>query len=272
MGTNRVQLYQLVSLGLFLTLGIGCDKANFSQKAPSAETAPVEPAADSTPVAEVNTPSNDDAKPSSTDVLNSGSAVPKTQAGGIAGGHFDLDTSVSTYAFNQGTTVEHVHQYDDKYNVTGVDFFKLLDPKFVQPQEAMTPDQNFKIIVANAQLSPGARISINGQTFLASEWQKRTQSGELPIYSFSGAAGTQKLTALTVTFDPMKPISGQLIPTVTNLVRSNAPGPGQTYRAGALTVQMIDAKAGQIDATLGVAKIGLPGMLWESTLFWHFEK
>jgi hypothetical protein len=139
----------------------------------------------------------------------------------------------------------------------------------VEPDEVLAPDQTFKIIVANAQLSPGARIAINGQSYAVTDWEKRTQSGDLPLFSLSGVAGTQKLTALTLTFDAQKPISSQLIPTVTDLVRKNAPGPGQTYRAGALTIQMLDAKTGQIDPALGVAKIGLPGMLWESTVFWH---
>lgn len=239
-------------LSLFAGISIGCDKANFSSPAKSGEV-PSAAASDSTEVA-------------------APSATPVTQAGGVQGGHFDLDTSIQTYAFNQGTTVRHVHEYDDVYNVTGVDYFKLLDDKFAQPQKILSPDQKFKIIVANAQLSPGARLTVNGEIFAAADWQKRSTSGDLPIYSLSGVAGTQKLSSLAFTFDPIKPISSQLVPTVTDLVRSNAPGPGQTYRAGALTIQMIDAATGQIDATLGVAKIGVPGMLWESTLFWHVDK
>lgn len=247
----------VVNSFLFLTLA-ACDQNNFSSKAPTSEAIPV-------PTETIE----DEPAPTVPAPVDT---QPKTQAGGVPGGHFDLDTATQTYEFNKGTTVQHVHEYDDKFNVTGVDFFKLLDSKFVDPTEAVTPDQTFKIIVANAQLSPGARIAINGQSFPVAEWQKRSQSGDLPIFSLSGVAGTQKLSSLTLTFDPQKSISTQLIPTVTELVRSNAPGPGQTYRAGALTIQMIDATIGQIDPTLGVAKIGVPGMLWESTLFWHFNK
>jgi len=235
-----------------------CDRNNFSSKAPTSEAIVV-------PTETVDEADAATATPAAPAV----DTRPQTQAGGIPGGHFDLDTAIQTYAFNEGTTSAHVHEYDDKFNVTGVDFFKLLDSKFVDPTEAMTPEQTFKIIVANAQLSPGARLAINGQSYTAEDWQKRSQSGDLPVFSLGGVAGTQKLISLTLTFDPQKSISTQLIPTATDLVRSNAPGPGQTYRAGALTIQMIDARNGQIDPTLGVAKIGLPGMLWESTLFWH---
>ncbi len=195
--------------------------------------------------------------------------LPQAQAGGLPDGHFDFDTSINTYEFKAGTTAAHVHKYDDTFNVTGVDMFKMLDPKLFSPSDVIETDRSFKIIVANAQHSPGARITINGQTFLATNWQKRVQSNDLPIFSLTGAAGTQKLTALSVAFDPKESISTQLIPTETSLVRSNAPGPGQSYRAGALTIQMIDSKDGQIDPNLGVAKIGVAGMLWEATLFWH---
>ncbi len=195
--------------------------------------------------------------------------LPQAQAGGLPDGHFDFDTSINTYEFKAGTTAAHVHEYDDTFNVTGVDMFNMLDPKLFSPSDVIETDRSFKIIVANAQHSPGARITVNGQTFLATDWQKRVQSNDLPIFSLTGAAGTQKLTALSVAFDPKKSISTQLIPTETSLVRSNVPGPGQSYRAGALTIQMIDSKDGQIDPNLGVAKIGVAGMLWEATLFWH---
>jgi hypothetical protein len=247
------------SLVLLLSLA-ACDRNNFSGK--------TSVAAEPTVVVTESYDENAAAEPS-VDAPPPAASKPLTQAGGVPGGHFDLDTATQTYAFNAGTTTRHVHEYDDKYNVTGVDYFKLLDADFTEPTEVLAPDQTFKIIVANAQLSPGARIAINGQSYAVTDWEKRTQSGDLPVFSLSGVAGTQKLTALTLTFDAQKPISSQLIPTVTDLVRKNAPGPGQTYRAGALTIQMIDAKSGQIDPALGVAKIGVPGMLWESTVFWH---
>jgi hypothetical protein len=198
--------------------------------------------------------------------------LPQIQAGGVPDGHFDFDTSVATYPLNAGTTAAHVHEYDEKFNITGVDFFKLLDANLINPADVIGADQSFKIIVANAQLSPGARLTINGKTYIASDWQKQSSSGNLRSFSLSGAPGTEKLTSFAVAFDPKKSIVSQLVPTETSLVRSNAPGPGETYRAGALTVQLIDAKLGQIDAKLGVAKIGVPGMLWESTIFWHAGK
>ncbi len=272
-----------VYLGLSILLLSGCVRKNFSSEAPTRD-----PVNEGAPLDLPETPAEENLEPGSSADANAEPGMtqpepapekpanaplpvllPQAQAGGVPDGHFDFDTSVSTYEFNAGTTVAHVHEYDDAFNVTGVDMFNLLDPKLVSPGNVLEKDQRFKIIVANAQHSPGARITINGQTFLASEWQKKSLSEDLPIFSLSGAAGSQKLTALAVAFDPKKSIATQLIPTETSLVRSNAPGPGESYRAGALTIQMIDSKDGQIDAKLGVAKIGAAGMLWEATLFWH---
>jgi hypothetical protein len=279
------RMYQQKSVYLVISILLlsACVRKNFSSPAPTQD-----PVSDGAPVDAPETPEDKMEAGASADAAAaapgsppseqatekpaqdpSSVLLPQPQAGGLPDGHFDFDTSIDTYEFKAGTTVAHVHEYDDAFNVTGVDMFNLLDPKLVSPGDVIDKNQSFKIIVANAQLSPGARITINGQTFLATDWQKRSLSGDLPVFSLSGAAGTQKLTALAVAFDPKKSISKQLIPTETSLVRSNAPGPGDSYRAGALTIQMIDAKDGQIDANLGVAKIGVAGMLWESTLFWH---
>ncbi len=246
-----------VYLGLAFLLLSGCSNKNFASPAPTRHPGN-EGASD-----------NDQFPQAQIGGHQAQIGEPQAQIGGLPDGHFDFDTSIDTYEFKEGTTVAHVHEYDDAFNVTGVDMFNLLDPKLVSPSEVIEKDQRFKIIVANAQFSPGARITINGQTFLATDWQKKSLSDDLPVFSLSGAAGTQKLKGLSVAFDPKESISTQLIPTETSLVRSNAPGPGDSYRAGALTIQMIDSKDGQIDANLGVAKIGADGMLWEATLFWH---
>jgi hypothetical protein len=269
---KRKYQQKTVYLGLSFLFLLGCVKKDFASSAPTRDPVNEDAPAEEKMEADANAePGTAQSEPAPDKTANGPLPVqlPQAQSGGVPGGHFDFDTSIDTYEFRAGTTAAHVHEYDDAFNVTGVDMFKLLDPKLVSPGDVIEKDQRFKIIVANAELSPGARITINGQTFLATDWQNRSLSDDLPIFSLSGAAGTQKLTALAVAFDPKKSISTQLIPTETSLVRSNAPGPRGSYRAGALTIQMIDSKDGQIDENLGVAKIGAAGMLWEATLFWH---
>lgn len=191
--------------------------------------------------------------------------------GGVPGGHFDLDTSISTYPFNQGKTAHHVHEYDDRFNVTGVDFFNLKDTKFIDPRAAARSEQSFTIIIANAEFSPGAMLLLNGNSLPALEWQKTGQNNKTTVFSFHGNDGTTKLDSFMIYFDKNRPISEQLIASETKRVVSNTPGPNNTYRAGALTVQLLDAKTGQLDPTLGVAAIGQDGLIWEATLFWHHQ-
>ena len=81
--------------GLFISLS-ACDQNHFSSKTPSTDATPV--------ATEVIT---DNQAEAGVDTSASGSVQPQTQAGGVPGGHFDLDTSIQTYAFNQGTTVQH---------------------------------------------------------------------------------------------------------------------------------------------------------------------
>jgi len=192
----------------------------------------------------------------------------KQQVGGVPGGHFDLDTSIATYPFSAGQTAHHVHEYDDKFGTTGVDFFNLLDSRFVKPNLQIPAERVFRILIANGQFSPGARLLINGQSFTAQEWASKSATRR---FSFAGVPGTEKLGTFQVVFAANSPISSQLIGTTTGLVRSNAPGPQGSYRAGALTIQCIDDAGAEIDATLGVIKLGSPSMLWEATLFYHQE-
>jgi hypothetical protein len=65
-------------------------------------------------------------------------------------------TAFQSYPFNVGTTVHYERRYDDKFDIADVDFFQLLDSKFVEPAEVISPDQTFRIIEANSQLSLGA--------------------------------------------------------------------------------------------------------------------
>jgi Tfp pilus tip-associated adhesin PilY1 len=63
---------------------------------------------------------------------------------GVAGGHFDVDTASFIAPINAGTTDGHVHQYDDKYDVVGVDYFKFLEAQLHNiNRDISDPDQRF---------------------------------------------------------------------------------------------------------------------------------
>jgi hypothetical protein len=95
-----------------------------------------------------------------------------------------------------------------------------------------------------------------------------------------------QLLSLKLSFDAFAIISGDLVPTVTGCVKNNTPGALGEYRNGALMIQALDASAVSggfvfdaptdryvagstaIHSPLGYATDGL---LWESTVFWHWD-
>ena len=242
--TMRLVILVIISSGLMFFQN--CSGVNFDKKQQSDDG-----------IVGLNTPATDD--------LDSG--IPETIEGGLIGGHFDLDTSSKIYDFSDGDTDRHIHEYDDKFDVTYVDFFGMLDDKLGEINEVVQANSRFAIIVANANLSPGAIIEVNGRRQLATEYQ--AQNGNLATnmkYTLGSAPGHLKLTSLKVLFKPDAIINGGLIPTQTGCVRDNDPGKQNEYRNGALIVQAIDLNSAQIDPATGTASSGL---LWEATVFWH---
>lgn len=186
---------------------------------------------------------------------------------GIPGGHFDLDTSIHSYPFGSGKTEHHVHEYDDKYDTIGVDFYKMIDEKFVDLREAVQDEnKQFIIIVANSKLSPGGVLIMNNERFSVQNWQTKVENNDRPAYTL------KTLQNFRIEFSKDKPISEQIVPTVTGRVVPNEAGPGGEYRNGALTIQALDASNYEIESQLGVSAVGKPGLIWEATIFWHFGK
>lgn len=171
---------------------------------------------------------------------------------GLIGGHFDLDTSSQLYPPSQGKTDHHVHQYDDKYNVTYADYFNLLDGKFGNINEIVAPSDRFTLVILNAQLSRGGVVSINGQDSNVFDYQNKADNS---IYTLDGSAGI-KLSSLRIGFKPDVLAAGGLIGTDTSCVVRNDPGKLGEPRNGALIIRAMSLTG---------------DLLWESTLFWHWD-
>ncbi len=227
---------------------------------------------------------------------------------GLYGGHFDLDTAHLIYPFNGGSTDGHVHEWDDKWDRTTIDYFSLPDGKGsplyeinANAVEGVPPATPFILTVANTAMSPGAVLEINGASINVKDYHalvKRFLTGTMlpgetfPRYKLAmpsaaeQAAGMQRLTSFKISFDVFALLSGDLIPTKTGCVRGNKPGTLGEYRNGALLVQALDASnisggyvldpvqkkyvagSNSVHATLGYATAGLE---WESTIFWHWD-
>jgi len=215
---------------------------------------------------------------------------------GLKNGHFDYDTSIAAAQCPGSDTCEgtfnHSHEFDDNNDVTYTDVFSDLEGHFPidgcvdltgkKPKAGACggdftrniPDGTpFKIIVANADLSPGAWITINGEEFDV-DFYDDLAFGSLPTYVLGGV-GANSLTSLTVNFDVNAIANCELIPTQTGDVRKNTPGINGEWRSGALTVQYVDVNAtttsflssGDHDVVINEDN----GLFYEATYFWHWD-
>ncbi len=95
---------------------------------------------------------------------------------GLPGGHFDTEV----YDKLAVQTSQHIHQYSDVYDATGINFlnaaitaYDMKDPAAnastnrVPPYDAAAPGNKFFIIVANGDLSTLATVRINDDRFPA---------------------------------------------------------------------------------------------------------
>lgn len=205
---------------------------------------------------------------------------------GLAGGHFDLDTSTQIYPLGSGFTNNHVHQWDDKYNLTTIDFFDIQGDGFDNVDTTIGDIQPFVLTVANSSLSPGGMLVINGDDIQVVDYEKLVKnsltSGQLPVYTIGTptddqlAKGVRQLTSYSLEFNVNAILNGGLIPTKTSCVKGNDPGANNEYRNGALMVQAlaVDSDTLAADYTLNdtylYAETG-SNLLWEATVFWHWS-
>jgi hypothetical protein len=226
---------------------------------------------------------------------------------GLLGGHFDLDTSDTIYGFDSGDTNGHVHEWDDKHDLTTINYFNLPDgngsplDEITSSAHGASPTDVFMLNIANTELSPGGVLEINGTSISVTAYhdlQRRYLAGTMtaqesfPIYKRNPpsvaelAAGVTQLTSLKLSFDAFAIISGDLLPTKTSCVKDNNEGAEGEYRNGALMIQALDA-SNQVGGwsydedtdiySTGSASVNgeqsyaTAGLIWESSLFWHWD-
>ena len=220
---------------------------------------------------------------------------------GVSKGHFDVDI----YYYSGSSTIygnkKHVHEYDDKYNVTGVNMLNASQPLFNISKAITDVNKQFKVLVMNQYLSPAATLSLGGNAYesvktfgaLASATDASALLAALPVYSRSNVASL----AFNLPKDAFKskdwwgdgsaPRAG-LIPSQTGCVHgvsssgaSSRNGPNGERYNGALTIQLIrsdtPASALEMNYPGGGAKYGwrvksanfTTYVLAEWTYFWH---
>ena len=205
---------------------------------------------------------------------------------GLLGGEIDVDVSSSIADWTSGDTDGHVHQYDDDNDLVFVDFFDLGERKLDDFADVVDASQPFKLIVANADLSPAGRVVLNVSydeedptTWTDVDTYDDSPLADLTVYTLDGSSGTTQLTSFGVAFHHLALASGGVHNTETSCVRDNDPGAYGEWRNGALTLQAVAVdSAGNDDFTTdtsyssgGVQGVATSGLLWEATIFWHWD-
>jgi Tfp pilus tip-associated adhesin PilY1 len=220
---------------------------------------------------------------------------------GVSGGHFDVD-----FYFTSGTSfsnLKHVHEYDDKFDVTGVNMLNASDAVFNLGSK-LASNVAFKVLVANQYLNPASTLSVGGGAYVSVKDYGGLTTGNsavaalagLPSYTLGTTTPVNTL-AWKLPLDAFKskdwwgdggPVRAGLMPTQTgcvNKVNSNGStptlGPNGERHNGALTIQIIKAttpsSALELNWQQGGAKYGwrvkqadfTSWVLAEYTMFWH---
>ena len=234
--------------------------------------------------------------------------TPPSTERGVYGGHFDFDiyynvcnAMAGSYSCPANT---HVHQYDDKYDVVGVNMLNASLPAFNLLKAVASTSQAFKILVTNTRWSPAAKLHVVRDNGNATTTTINDYVWNLPLSPEGFLAVTPGGPALTftranlLTFMYLLPVdaftskewrtgSGDvragLIPTKTGCVRGNTGGQGAATGAwmnGALTFQVVKSNTpgSAVEATVPADAGGYRlkkdatsqgNQLAQYTSFWH---
>jgi len=219
--------------------------------------------------------------------------------------YVDVTCSTVTTELGPYGNQKHVHEYDDKYDVTGVNMLNASLIDFNLSNAIADPATPFKILVMNQYLNPAAKLSVGGATYenvetfgnLASETSASSLLAGLKTYTQT-KTDLNYIDTLIVNLpldafkskDDWWSVTGEtragLIPTQTGCVNKvddegliETPGLRGERFNGALTIQLIrpETPPGQLelngpDVTYGwrVRQSKFSDyVLAEYTMFWH---
>lgn len=92
--------------------------------------------------------------------------APPTGGGpGVAGGHFDQDVYYTNLSCTSCQSTNHIHQYDDKYDVTGVNMLNPSNAVHKLSNAITSNATGFKVIAHNQYLNPAVRLHIGKASY-----------------------------------------------------------------------------------------------------------
>lgn len=226
-----------------------------------------------------------------------------TQIGrGISAGHFDVD--VYSWHESKYKKIKHEHEYDDKYDVTGVNFLNASDPTY--NLDRRLGSTQFKVLLINQYLNPAVVVKVGSPDYVSVKTygEQTTLTTAAEVLAKAPTYTPSNINNLTVKLprDAFKSqdwwgdggeIRAGLIPSQTGCVNevdesgqpkgNSAPGRNGERFNGSFTVQLI--RPGTPDTAL---ELNYPGggpkygwrvkaseftkyVVLEYTLFWHHK-
>ena len=222
---------------------------------------------------------------------------------GVAGGHFDFDIYYNVCDPLSGggykdscASNTHIHEYDDIYDVVGVNMLNASAPAFNLGNALPLATTSFKLLLANQKFSPAAQLTIGSVTKAVWAWPLSPDGFIADTPGGAAKNFTRATIGKLIISLPLNAFSNQewipgsgdvrsgLIPTVTGCVRGNqgAQGTGTgPWMNGALTLQIVKVSTGaaavelnqSADAALGYRlkkdATSQANQLAQYTMFWH---
>jgi len=220
---------------------------------------------------------------------------------GVAGGHFDFDIFYNvcdplSKDYKKSCTNTHVHEYDDLYDVVGVNMLAASESAFNLGNAITSTATQFKLLISNQKLSPAAALTVGSVTKpvwnlpVSPEGFLSATPGGAPILVTRANIGkliiSLPVNAFTVQeWRPgSKDVRAGLVPTQTGCVHANKGAQGTAtgpWMNGALTLQIVrsDTPGSAVqpnvagDATMGYRlksdKTSQGKQLAQYTMFWH---
>jgi len=177
--------------------------------------------------------------------------------GGVGDGHFDFDIfyncATNTPVKKPGCDNKHTHEYDDKFEVVGVNMLNASMSEYNLHNPIPSTATEFKILVSNTRWSPAAALKV-GDSISGTAW-KLPLSPEGFLSETSGGPAKVFTRATLSKFIYVLPIDGfsnrdwgtgqvrsGLIPTKTGCMQENA-NPDLAWMDGAFTIQVVKSSA-----------------------------
>jgi hypothetical protein len=181
--------------------------------------------------------------------------------GGFQGGHIDVDTDYYNHGAKKGDlggvggkTYKHTHEYDKDTGRVYIDYMEIGMDKHVElSNDGLIPqDEEFIVIVANADMSPGSVMTLDDREYNVVEYQAmihrklRAWDGEGDLTDDDGNTLIFTVAGLEASggtvrhsFNDMAILAGGLHPTNTGCVNKTDAVTNGRYRNGSLVTQAV---------------------------------